>query len=174
MRFVDCTPGRHAQAILDILNDAIVTSTALYDYVPRPPEAMTTWFEAKRQRNFPVVGAEDDDGTLLGFASYGPFRNWPAYKYSVENGVYVHRDHRGKGLGRALMLQLIERARAQDLHVIVAGIDRDNAASIALHESLGFEPCGVVRHAGFKFGRWLDLAFYELVLDGSPSEPKDG
>jgi phosphinothricin acetyltransferase len=174
MRFVDCTPERHTPEILAILNEAIVTSTALYDYVPRPPEAMPAWFEAKRQRDFPVVGAEDDDGTLLGFASYGPFRNWPAYKYTVEHSVYVRAGERGKGIGRALVQQIIARARAQDLHVIMAGIDKDNAPSIALHESLGFEPCGVVRHAGFKFGRWLDLAFYQLVLDGSPREPIDG
>ena len=174
MRFVDCTQERHAAAILDILNHAIVTSTALYDYEPRPPESMGPWFEVKRQRDFPVIGAEDEHGTLLGFASYGPFRAWPAYKYTVENGVYVHCDHRGKGLGRALMQELVGRARAQGYHVIVAGIDRENAASIALHTSLGFEPCGVVWHAGFKFGRWLDLAFYELLLEGSPREPRDG
>jgi L-amino acid N-acyltransferase len=141
--------------------------------VPRKPESMVGWFRGKGERNFPVIGAQSDDGTLLGFASYGPFRAWPAYKYTVENGIYIHRDHRGKGLGRMLMRELIARARAQDLHVIVAGIDRENAASIALHQSLGFAHAGTIRHAGFKFGRWLDLGFYELVLD-TPRTPQDG
>jgi L-amino acid N-acyltransferase len=173
MQLVDCSFDAHAPAILAILNEAIVNSTALYDYVPRKPESMVGWFRGKGERNFPVIGAQSDDGTLLGFASYGPFRAWPAYKYTVENGIYIHRDHRGKGLGRMLMRELIARARAQDLHVIVAGIDRENAASIALHQSLGFAHAGTIRHAGFKFGRWLDLGFYELVLD-TPRTPQDG
>jgi L-amino acid N-acyltransferase len=173
MHLVDCSYDAHAAAILAILNDAIVNSTALYDYVPRPPESMVDWFRGKEERRFPVVGAESDDGTLLGFASYGPFRAWPAYKYTVENGIYIHRDHRGKGLGRLLMRELIARARAQEVHVIVAGIDMENAASIALHQSRGFAHAGTIRHAGFKFGRWLNLGFYELLLD-TPRVPRDG
>jgi phosphinothricin acetyltransferase len=173
MKIVDCHYDAHAGAILDILNDAIVHSTALYDYVPRPPEAMVGWFRAKEEKHYPVVGAVGDDGQLLGFASYGAFRAWPAYKYTVENAVYVHRDHRGRGIARTLMRELIERARRQDLHLVVAGIDMDNAASIALHESLGFVPAGVIREAGFKFGRWLDLGFWQLRLD-TPRQPVDG
>ena len=173
MNFVECSYDRHAGAILAILNDAIVNSTALYDYVPRAPESMVGWFQAKQSKDFPVIGVESDAGELMGFASYGTFRAFPAYKYTVENAVYVHKDHRGRGLARALMQRLIERARAQDYHVIVAGIDKDNAASIALHTSLGFEPAGIIRQAGFKFGRWLDLAFYQLVL-ATPAEPRDG
>ena len=173
MRVVDCSYSSHAEAILAILNDAIVNSTALYDYVPRGPETMAGWFSTKVDKNFPVIGAESDTGELLGFASYGSFRAWPAYKYTVENGIYIHRDHRGKGLGRSLMQHLIDRAHAQDYHVIVAGIDKENMRSIALHESLGFVHAGTIRHAGFKFGRWLDLGFYELLLD-TPSLPLDG
>lgn len=172
-RLVDCSYSAHAPAILAILNEAIVNSTALYDYVPRAPESMAGWFRGKEDRNFPVIGAESDDGELLGFASYGPFRAWPAYKYTVENAIYIHKDHRGKGLGRLLLRELIARARAQDLHVIVAGIDMENAASIAMHQSLGFAHAGTIRHAGFKFGRWLDLGFYELLLD-TPQMPRDG
>src|SRR5689334_4597020 len=91
---IECTEAAHAEAILEILNDAIVNSTALYDYVPRPREAMTAWFAAKRAGGFPVVGATDAMGHLLGFASWGTFRAFPAYKYTVEHSVYVHRDHR--------------------------------------------------------------------------------
>lgn len=173
MRIVQCTPEAHAAPILDILNDAIVSSTALYDYKPRTLENMSSWFAAKQAGNHPVIGVENDAGMLMGFASFGPFRNWPAYKYSVEHSVYVHAAHRGKGLARRLMQELIAAARERELHVLVGGIDVQNKASITLHEKLGFTHAGTVRQAGFKFGRWLDLAFYQLILD-TPAHPEDG
>jgi L-amino acid N-acyltransferase YncA len=172
VRIVECSHDVHGAAILAILNDAIVTSTALFDYAPRPPESMIEWFRAKEARRFPVLGAVDDRGVLLGFATYGTFRQWPAYKYTIEHSVYVHRDHRRRGVARALMAHLIAAAEAQGYHVMVAGIDAANAASIALHSELGFVPAGTIRHAGFKFGRWLDLAFYQRVLR-TPSDPVD-
>lgn len=173
MHFVDCSHELHADAILAILNDAITTSTALYDYQPRPPESMVGWFAAKRAGQFPVIGAVDNDGRLLGFATYGTFRAWPAYKYSVEHSVYVHRDHRGRGLGLALLQRLIAAATAQQYHLLIGGIDATNQSSIALHERLGFVHAGTIREAGFKFGRWLDLAFYQLTLP-TPTAPVDG
>lgn len=173
MKFVTCTLADHGAAILDILNEQIRTSTAVYEYVPRPPDSMVTWFKAKEVKNYPVIGVEDENGTLMGFASYGVFRERPAYKYTVEHSVYVHQDHRGKGLGLTLMERLIEAARAQDLHVMVGGIDATNAVSIAMHEKLGFVLAGTIRESGFKFGTWLDLAFYQLTLQ-TPLNPKDG
>lgn len=173
LRIVDCTLDAHGAAILDILNEAIVNSTALYDYTPRPPESMQGWFAAKQARRFPVIGAVDEQGVLLGFASYGTFRERPAYKYSVEHSVYVRRDARGRGIGRTLMVRLIEVARAQGYHLLVGGIDASNEASIALHQALGFVHAGTITQAGFKFGRWLDLAFYQRVLD-TPAHPIDG
>lgn len=170
---VSCDFERHAGAILDIFNDAILTSTALYDYKPRAPDSMIAWFEAKRVGGFPVIGIEDDAGALLGFGSYGTFRAWPAYKYSVEHSVYVHRDHRGKGLGRVLVQALIAAARDNDKHAVIGGIDASNAGSIALHEQLGFRHVGTLPQVGFKFGRWLDLAFYQLLLE-TPVAPADG
>jgi phosphinothricin acetyltransferase len=133
---------------------------------------MARWFAAKRAGGFPVLGAVDD-GRLLGFATYGTFRAWPAYKYSVEHSVYVHRDERGKGVGSALMHGLFAAAERQELHTLIAGIDADNRASIAFHEKLGFEHVGTVKQAGFKFGRWLDLAFYQRLL-ATPRHPVDG
>lgn len=171
--FVRCDFEHHSSAILDILNDAIVTSTALYDYEPRTLDSMTSWFGAKAAGRFPVIGGVDASGTLMGFASYGTFRAWPAYKYSVEHSVYVHRDHRGKGLATALMRELIAVAESQDYHVMIGGIDVTNAASIALHEKLGFTHAGTIRESGFKFGRWLDLAFYQKIL-ATPASPVDG
>ena len=112
---VDCSLERHGAAILGILNEAIVNSTALYDYHPRPPDSMPAWFSAKAGNNYPVIGLESDAGELLGFASYGGFRPHAAYKYSVEHSVYVHAAHRGRGLGLRLMQELIAAARAAGL-----------------------------------------------------------
>lgn len=173
MRIVTCTYERHAAAILAILNDAIVSSTALFDYAPRSPETMVEWFRAKAAHQFPVIGTEADDGALLGFATYGTFRAWPAYKYSVEHSIYVHRNHRRRGVALALMRRLIDLAMEQRYHTLVAGIDAANSSSIGLHEKLGFAYVGTVRDAGFKFGRWLDLAFYQLLLP-TPLDPHDG
>jgi L-amino acid N-acyltransferase len=173
MQIVTCSYETHADAILAILNDVIATSTALFDYRPRSPETMIEWFRVKRTHDYPVIGAVAADGTLLGFATYGPFRAWPAYKYSIEHSVYVHQDHRGQGVGRALVMRLVELAEQQQYHTLIAGIDAANSASIALHEKLGFRCAGTIEHAGFKFGRWLDLKFFQRLL-ATPLKPLDG
>jgi len=173
MNIVVCDYESHAAPILAILNDAIVHTTALFDYEPRSPETMVEWFRAKKARQYPVLGAVSEHGELVGFATYGTFRAWPAYKYTIEHSVYVQRDHRRKGVARELMTHLVAAAEQQSYHVMVAGIDATNAASIALHEQVGFKHAGVIHHAGFKFGRWLDLAFYELRLR-TPESPVDG
>lgn len=170
---VPCTHARHAQAILDIFNEAILNSTAFYDYQPRTLHSMEPWFATKEKGNFPVIGIEDENGTLLAFGSFGTFRAWPAYKYSVEHSVYVHKDHRGKGLGHTVMQALIAAARERDVHAMLGGIDASNAGSIALHARLGFKHVGTLPQVGFKFGKWLDLAFYQLLLD-TPLQPVDG
>lgn len=173
MRLVQCSLYEHGGAILEILNEAIVTSTALYDYRPREPSSMQGWFETKRAGSFPVWGAVDDAGALLGFASYGTFRERPAYKYSVEHSVYVANGQRGLGVGTALMQRLIQSATEQQLHALIGGIDAGNQQSIAFHRKLGFVHAGTIKEAGFKFQRWLDLAFYQLLLP-TPSAPSDG
>ena len=173
MEFIACTLEAHGDAILDIFNEAILNSTALYDYKPRPRESMDGWFRTKQANGFPVIGAVDEQGRLLGFASYGTFRAFPAYKYTVEHSVYVHKDQRGKGLGLLLMERLIAAARQQQLHVMGGAIDISNQGSIALHRKLGFMHSGTISQAAFKFGRWLDLGFYQLVLD-TPAQPVDG
>jgi phosphinothricin acetyltransferase len=172
MTVITCTHEQHADAILAILNEAIVTSTALFDYQPRPRESMGAWFKAKDAARYPVIGVEDEAGALLGFASYGPFRAWPAYKYTVEHSVYVQKDHRGKGLGRVLLQQIITAAQTQEQHLLVGGIEATNTASIRLHEAMGFAHSGTIREAGYKFGRWLDLGFYQLVLP-TPLSPTE-
>jgi phosphinothricin acetyltransferase len=170
---VPCTYEAHGAAILEILNDVIATSTALFDYRPRSAESMVEWFRSKRTHGFPVIGAVGADGDLLGFATYGPFRAFPAYKYTVEHSVYVDAAQRGAGVGRVLLARLVELAQEQQLHALIAGIDAANAPSIALHEKLGFSYAGTIKEAGFKFGRWLDLAFYQRLL-ATPHDPRDG
>ena len=172
VQLVDCDRSR-APEILAILNEAIEHSTALYDYRLRTPAMMDTWFDTKEKNRYPVIGAVDEHGRLLGFASYGAFRAWPAYKYTVEHSVYVEKDCRGRGVGKLLLAAIIERARQQEYHNVIGGIDADNAVSISLHKRFGFEFCGRVKHAGFKFGRWLDLDFYQLIL-ATPATPVDG
>jgi len=168
-----CSLERHGDAILEIFNEAILNSTALYDYTPRTRQSMAGWFEAKQRGGFPVIGVENAAGILVGFGSYGIFRAWPAYKYTVEHSVYVQQDHRGQGLGTVLVKELIAAARDSDLHALIGGIDATNAGSISLHEKLGFRHVGTLSQVGFKFGRWLDLAFYQLLLD-TPFRPVDG
>lgn len=159
--------------MLAIFNDAIVNSTALYDYKPRTMQMMTAWFDAKANGNFPVIGIESDSGELMGFGSYGTFRAWPAYKYSVEHSVYVDGRFRGQGIGKRLLQEIIAAAEAQNYHMLVGVIDAANQVSIRLHERAGFVCCGTIRQAGFKFGRWLDVVLYQLILS-TPSHPRDG
>ena len=173
MRVIQCEPNRHAEAILAIFNDAILHSTALYDYKARTPEMMAAWFEAKAKGKYPVLGVENEAGELMGFGSYGTFRAFPAYKYSVEHSVYVDARFRGRGIGRRLLQEVITAAGGQSYHILVGVIDTANAVSIRLHESSGFVHCGTIRQAGFKFGRWLDVAFYQLILS-TPANPIDG
>lgn len=173
MRVIRCQHSRHAEAILAIFNDAIIHSTALYDYKPRTLDMMVAWFDAKAKGNYPVIGIEHNSGELMGFGSYGTFRAWPAYKYTVEHSVYVDARFRGQGIGKRLLQEVIAAAREQGYHTLIGVIDAANSVSIRLHESLGFAHCGTVRQAGFKFGRWLDVVFYQLILP-TPAQPIDG
>ena len=120
-----------------------------------------------------MIGAVDAKGNLLGFASWGSFRAFPAYKYTVEHSIYIHHEQCGRGLGKLLLQALIERAKQHgQVHVLIGCIDASNQASIALHQRLGFEHSGTFPQVGFKFGRWLDAAFYQLTLP-TPLNPKD-
>ncbi len=160
---ISCT-RRHLREIRDILNHAILHTTALYEDEPRTPEQVATWFDHKKEKKLPVLGIETEDGTLAGFATYGPFRPHFGFRHAVEHSVYVAAAHRGQGIGHALMQALSDHARAQKLHVMIGVIDAANAASIRFHHAFGFTPCGTVRQAGYKFGRWLDVEFYQLLL----------
>jgi L-amino acid N-acyltransferase len=150
-------------AMLAIYNDAVLTTTAVYDYTPRSSEQQAAWFKAKQEQGLPVLVAEDG-GAVVGFASYGPFRPWPAYLHSAENSLYVAPEQRGRGIGSALLPALIQRAAERGLHTMIAGIDATNEASLRLHAKFGFERVAQFREVGWKFERWLDLAFLQLML----------
>ena len=159
-------------AILTIYNHAIETTTAVFSYAPHTMAMRQEWFSDKCAKGYPVLVA-DRDGAVVGFATYGPFRAWPAYRYSVEHSVYVAEGARRQGIARRLMERLVDRARAQDFHVVIGGIVSENAASLELHAGLGFEKVAHFRQVGYKFGRWLDLTFMQVVLD-TPREPREG
>jgi len=150
-------------AILAIHNDAILTSPAIWYDEPVARSDREAWFAEHEAAGHPVIVAEVD-GVVAGYASYGAWRPRPGYRYTVENSVYLDADHRGQGLGRILLVDLIARARAAGLHMMVANIEASNTASIRLHESLGFQRAGVVREVGRKFDRWLDLVILQLEL----------
>jgi L-amino acid N-acyltransferase YncA len=158
--------------ILEIFNEAIINTTALYDYKQRTMDNMNEWYSVKQKRNYPVIGAFGEDNSLLGFATYSPFRDRPAYKFTIEHSVYVRSDVRGKGLGTILLKEIIKKAVEQDYHVMIGGIDASNAGSVKLHEKEGFVFCGLIKQVGFKFGKWLDLVFYQLILK-TPEYPVD-
>ena len=159
-------------AILAIYNHAIETTTAVFSYAPHTMAMRREWFADKRAKAYPVLVA-DADGAVAGFATYGPFRAWPAYRYSIEHSVYVAEAARRQGIARRLMEALLVRARAQDFHVLIGGIVSENGPSLALHEGLGFEKVAHFKEVGYKFGRWLDLTFMQVVLD-TPREPLEG
>lgn len=149
--------------ILAIYNDAVANTTAIWNETLVDAANRSAWMADRQRAGFPVLVAEED-GVVLGYASYGPWRAFDGYRHTVEHSVYVLGQRRGGGIGRQLMLALIARARAQGLHVMVAGIEAGNEASLRLHRSLGFESTGVLREVGTKFGKWLDLAFLTLNL----------
>ncbi|MDD4967864.1 MAG: GNAT family N-acetyltransferase [Paludibacter sp.] len=151
--------------ILDIFNDAILNSTALYDYKTRTLDMMQAWYADKQKGNYPIVGAFDENNLLLGFSTYGMFRVRPAYKYSIEHSVYVRPDKRGQGLGKILLKEIIKKAQEQNFHTLVGVIDASNTVSMKLHEAEGFVLTGIMKEVGFKFGKWLDAAFYQLILE---------
>jgi phosphinothricin acetyltransferase len=155
----------HLPGILAIYNEVLATSTAIFSDQPTTLDERTSWFCARRTQGYPILVAVDG-ARVLGFATFGDFRSWPGYRHTVEHSVHVAADVRGQGVGGALMERLLPRAVDLGKHVMVAGIDASNAASIRFHERLGFERVGLLREVGCKFGRWLDLAFLERRLGG--------
>lgn len=156
-------------AMLEIYNDIIANTTAVWHYEPHTLAMRKDWFDQRREQGFPIFVAVENE-KLLGFSTIGPFRPWPGYSNTVENSVYVAADSRGKGVAKLLLPPLIEAAMQLKLHAIVAGIEAENTASIALHEKFGFTEVAHFKEVGWKFGRWMDLKFLELIVPPPPPE----
>ena len=152
------------QAILAIINHAILHSTALYDYAIRSYEQQKNILEDKINKKFPVIVAELD-GNVLGFGMYSEFRFREAYKFTVEHSVYVNENFHGKGIGKLLLQELITLARKQKLHTMIAVIDSENQGSVEFHEKFGFKTVGIIKESGYKFDRWLHSVFMQLILE---------
>jgi phosphinothricin acetyltransferase len=156
--------GEHdLPAILAIYNDVIAHSTAVYSETPVTLEDRTNWFRARVGQGYPILVARDA-AEVVGYSTFGDFRAWPGYRFTVEHSVHVRADRRGQGIGSQLVAALIPRAQALGKHVIIGGIDADNTASIRMHTRLGFERTAQMKQVGWKFGRWLDLLFMQRTL----------
>lgn len=151
-------------AILDIYNDAVRDTTAIWNEVIVDLDNRRQWMADRQGRGFPVLVAELD-GRTVGYASYGDWRPHDGYRHTREHSIYVDKTCRGQGLGRLLLESLVAAARDKGVHVLIGCIEAGNEGSIALHTRLGFRNVGTFRQVGQKFGRWLDLACLELVLD---------
>ena len=150
------------EAIRTIYNRAVTETTDTFDMVPRSVEAQQEWLVAHSGAHPAVVAVDEDE--VVGFGSLSVYRSRPAYATTVEDSVYVRDGRRGAGIGRALLAELVRLAAAHGFHVVIGRIVGDNEASIALHRSCGFEPVGIEREVGRKFGRWLDVAVMQRLL----------
>ncbi len=151
-------------AIGEIYNHAVLHTAAIWNDATVDTDNRIAWFEARQLAGYPVLVSVENE-VVTGYASFGDWRAFDGFRHTVEHSVYVHPGHQGKGIGRALMKALIAEARRIGKHVMVAGIEAQNSASIHLHETLGFVTTGQMPQVGTKFGRWLDLTFMQLQLD---------
>jgi L-amino acid N-acyltransferase YncA len=157
-------------AILDIYNDAVLTTTATYDYEPRTLLHRMEWFEAHEKINFPIFVAETDAGRIVGWSALNRYHDRAGYRFTSENSIYIAADSRGQGIGKLLLAPLVESAKQLGLRAIIAVIDAENEASVKLHARFGFIEVGRFPKVGFKFGRWLDVAYMELLLPEPDAE----
>jgi L-amino acid N-acyltransferase YncA len=152
-----------AEAIRDIYNVEVTESTNTFDLVPRTSEQQHAWL-AEHAGAHPAIVALGDDAKVVGYGSLSPYKERPAYATTVEDSLFVHRDHRGQGVGRHLLDELLRLAADHGFHAVIARIVGDNAASIRVHETCGFELVGVEKEVGRKFGRWLDVVELQRLL----------
>lgn len=154
---------RDAAAIRSIYNVEVAESTVTFDLVPRTLDEQVEWID-RHSGGHPAVVAVDDGGTVVGFGSLSPYRDRPAYRPTVEDSLYVRRDRRGAGVGRALLDELVRLAAAHGFHSMIARIVGGHQASIALHERCGFAIVGTEHEVGRKLGKWLDVVLMQRML----------
>jgi L-amino acid N-acyltransferase YncA len=151
------------QKLTDIYNDILRTSTAIFSDTPVTVEDRIEWWRTRVRQGYPVLVAKSE-GIVTGFATFSDFRSWPGYRFTVEGTIHIDAPARRQGVGTALLKALIERAQAAGNHVLIAGVDAANIASLQFLESSGFERVGHLREVGNKFGRFLDLVFLQYML----------
>lgn len=151
-------------SVLEIVNYEILNTTAIWDYDVRTLTQQIEIFKEKQDKDFPFIIALKED-KVVGFGTYGTFRHKIGYRFTVEHSVYVDKDHFGNGIGSTLLKELIEIAKNQKLHTMIGVIDSENHGSIAFHQKLGFETVGHIKQTGYKFDRWLDSIFMQLLLE---------
>jgi L-amino acid N-acyltransferase len=151
------------ERVAAIYNEVLRTSTAIFNDQPVSVAQRVEWWKGRVEQGYPVLVAVEGEA-VVGFASFGDFRSWPGYRFTVEHTVHVDSEFRGMGAGSALMQELIERARAAGKHVMVGGVDAENVASVRFHERVGFERVAHFREVGFKFDRYLDLVFLQYWI----------
>lgn len=158
-------PLQHAdiEAITEIYNEVLVHSTAIFRDTPTTPQERAEWWSSQCEKGYPVIVAEAD-GRILGFATFGDFRSWPGYRFTVEATIHLRPDARRQGTGTILLKELIARAKSLGKHMLIAGVDADNTASLSLLAKIGFEQTAHMREVGYKFGRYLDLIFLQYRL----------
>ncbi len=150
--------------ILEIYNEAVLNTTASYDYEPRTLEHRTAWYEERVKDKYPIFVAETGQQRIVGWSALNPFHTRAGYRFTAENSVYVAADQRGNGIGKLLLAPLIDGAKARGLHAIIAAIDAENEPSIRLHARFGFEKTALLKEVGFKFNRWLNLVYMERLV----------
>lgn len=157
-------PARHGdiQAITEIYNEAILTTTATFDLEVKSIDDRSQWF-AEHNDRYPVLVAEID-GVVVGYSCLTRWRTRPAYDRTVESSFYVKQEHRGKGIGRQLKIAIVDEAIRLGYHTIIAGVAGGSDASLHLNQSLGFEIVGTFKQVGFKFGKWLDVTYLQKIV----------
>ncbi|MGV3771456.1 MAG: GNAT family N-acetyltransferase [Verrucomicrobiales bacterium] len=154
-------------AINAIYNEAVLTTTASYDYEPRPLEYRMAWYDNHLKDNLPMWVAEED-GAIVGWSALNRYHDRFGYRFTTENSIYIAEPHRGRGIGALLLQPLVSSAKERGFHAIIAVIDAENQASIRLHRKFGFEVVGSFKQVGYKFDRWLDVTYMELLLPEPP------
>jgi L-amino acid N-acyltransferase len=162
LRMIRLANSADLAAINEIYNYYVLNSTCTYQETLEPMEGRRGWFEKHGDRH-PITVAEID-GRIVGWGSLSAYHARSAYRNTVENSVYVHHEFHRRGVGGAILGDLIARAKSIGHHAIIAGIDAEQGASVALHRKFGFEHVGHLKQVGFKFGRWLDVIYMELLL----------
>jgi L-amino acid N-acyltransferase YncA len=154
------------EAITAIYNEVVISSTATFNDRPATKDERIRWWKLRREQGYPVLVAVVDE-TVVGFGSFGDFRAWPGYRFTVEGTIYIDASSRGQGVGTELLSSLVAQAQSLGKHIMVAGVDAENVASLRFLEKFGFERVGYLREVGYKFGRFLDLIFLQYSVTPS-------